>query len=241
MGSSRLPGKTLAEVNGVPLLGFLVERLRHSKLITHIVVATTDTEKDDPIAAYCDQHDLAIFRGSEDDVLGRMLGAYRSIETDICVEAFGDGPLIDPMVVDLVIQRFIDANGALDLVGNDMKTTYPPGMDVEAFAMSAFEKSDKMTTDPSIREHGTYFIRQNPDVFRLLNIEAPEHQRRPELEIEVDTIEDFEVVKTIIEHFAPRVDFTLDEIIAFMDSRPDIAALNKDIHRRWKEYRSDDE
>lgn len=225
----------------MPLLGFLVARLRQSKLITHVVVATTDSEKDDPIAAYCEQHDLAIFRGSEDDVLGRMVGAYRSLETDICVEAFGDGPLIDPQVVDLVIQRFIDANGELDLVGNDMKTTYPPGMDVEAFSMSAFEKSDGMTADPAVREHGTNFMRQNPDVFRLLNIEAPEHQRRPELEVEVDTAEDFEVVKSIIEHFAPRIDFTLDEIIAFLDSRPDIAALNQDVHRRWKEHRTDDD
>lgn len=241
MGSSRLPGKTLAEVNGRPLLGFLIERLKQSRLITHIVVATTDTAKDDAIADYCAAKGLAIFRGSEDDVLERMIGAYRSQSADICVEAFGDGPLIDPEVVDLVIQRFIDSNGTVDLVGNDMKTTYPPGMDVEAFSMTAFEKSDGMATDPDIREHGTGFMRQNPDVFRLLNIEAPEHQRRPEFEIEVDTAEDFGVVKSIIEHFAPKTNFTLDEIIAFLDTRPDIVALNQDVHRRWKEYREDDD
>jgi spore coat polysaccharide biosynthesis protein SpsF len=241
MGSSRLPGKTLAEVNGTPLLGFLVNRLKQSNLITDIVVATTDTDKDDPIAAYCATNDLAIFRGSEDDVLGRMVGAYQSRDADICVEAFGDGPLIDPAVVDLVIQRSIDTDGAADLVGNDMKTTYPPGMDVEAFSMAAFAKSETMATDPAIREHGTGFMRQNPDIFRLVNIEAPDHQRRPELEIEVDTAEDFEVVKTIIEHFAPRIDFTVDEIIAFLDTRPDIAAINQSVHRRWKEYRDDDD
>lgn len=225
----------------MPLLGFLIGRLKQSKLITQIVVATTDKAKDDAIEDYCNKHDLAIFRGSEDDVLERMVGAFRSQSADICVEAFGDGPLIDPKVVDLVIQRYIDADGAIDLVGNDMKTTYPPGMDVEAFSMSAFEKSDLMATDPSIREHGTGFMRQNPDIFRLLNIEAPEHQRRPELEIEVDTAEDFDVVKAIIDHFVPRIDFTLDEIIAFLDTRPDIVALNQDVHRRWKEYRDDDD
>lgn len=241
MGSSRLPGKTLAEVNGVPLLGFLIERLRQSRLITHIVVATTDTIKDDQISDYCARNNLTVFRGSEDDVLGRMLGAYQLQKADICVEAFGDGPLIDPGIVDLVIQRFIDADGELDLVGNDMKTTYPPGMDVEAFSMSAFKKSDMMTSDPAVREHGTSFMRQNPDIFRLLNIEAPKHHHRPELEIEVDTKEDFEVVKTIIEHFAPRTDFTLDEIITLLDGRPEIAALNQDVHRRWKEFRTDDD
>lgn len=225
----------------MPLLGFLIGRLKQSKLLTQIVVATTDTAKDDVIADYCTAHDLAIFRGSEDDVLKRMIGAFRSQSADICVEAFGDGPLIDPAIVDLVIQRFIDADGTLDLAGNDMKTTYPPGMDVEAFSMAAFDKSDHMATDPDIREHGTGFIRQNPDIFRLLNIEAPAHQHRPELEIEVDTAEDFSVVKSIIEHFAPRTDFTLDEIIAFLDTRPDIVALNQDVHRRWKEYRDDDD
>lgn len=241
MGSSRLPGKTLAEVNARPLLGFLIERLKQSKLITHIVVATTDTQKDDPIANYCNQNGLAIFRGSEDDVLARMIGAYRSQNAHICVEAFGDGPLIDPEIVDLVIQGYINANGSVDLVGNDMKTTYPPGMDVEAFSMTAFEKSNEMAKDPSIREHGTGFMRQNPDVFRLLNIEAPDHQRRPELEIEVDTAEDFEVVKSVIEHFSPHTDFSLDEIIAFLDTRPDIVAINQNVHRRWKEYRKDDD
>ncbi len=241
MGSSRLPGKTLMEVAGKPLLGHLLDRLKQCETLDGIVVATTIKEADDAIAYFCQNNSMPCFRGSEDDVLERMVGAYQMLGAEIGVEAFGDGPLIDPAVVDRIVNAYLNADGAYHLVGNDMKTTYPPGMDVEAFDIDALEDADRRATAPSIREHGTGYIRQNPDIYRLLNLEASGLERRPDLTIEVDTDEDFEVIRAIIEHFHPRNNYSLAEIISFLDANPDIATINKDVHRRWKQYRQDDD
>jgi spore coat polysaccharide biosynthesis protein SpsF len=235
MGSSRLPGKTLMNIAGKPLLGHLLDRLKQCETLDGIVVATTIKEADDAIADYCQVHNMPCFRGSEDDVLERMVGAYQMLGAEIGVEAFGDGPLIDPAVVDRIVNAYLDADGAYHLVGNDMKTTYPPGMDVEAFDIDALEDADRRATDPAIREHGTGYIRQNPDIYRLLNLEASGAERRPDLTIEVDTAEDVEIVSAVIEHFHPRNDYSLAEIISFLDANPDIATLNQNVHRRWKE------
>ena len=241
MGSSRLPGKTLVDIAGKPLLAHLLDRLTQCETLDGIVVATTINEADDAIADFCKVHSMPCFRGSEDDVLQRMVGAYQMLGADIGVEAFGDGPLIDPAVVDLIVNAYLDADGTYHLVGNDMKTTYPPGMDVEAFDICALEDANRRTSDPAIREHGTGYIRQNPEIYRLLNLEAVGPERRPELVIEVDTAEDLEVVRTIIEHFHPRNDFSLADIISFLDINPEISKINQNVHRRWQEYRQDDD
>lgn len=238
MGSARLPGKVLREVAGKPLLGHLLDRLGRAKGIDGIVVATSIRSENDAVEHYCQGRDIACFRGAEDDVLGRMLGALQSQQANVGVEVYGDCPLIDPAIVDRMIGVYRDAGGMLDFVGNDLSTTWPPGMEVEVFSVAALEDSAQRCRDPAVREHGTLFIRQNPGLYRLKNIEAPPAYRRPELELEVDTAEDMIVIGRILEHFSDRPDFSLGDLIAFLGAHPDLAAINKDIPRRWKEFRS---
>jgi len=237
MGSERLPGKTLLPVAGKPLLGHLLDRLTRATRLDGMVVATPEGAENDPIAAYCERLGVACFRGSEDDVLGRMIGALQLMEATVGVEVFGDCPLIDPALVDEMVEIFASADGAYDFVGNDLKTTYPPGMEVEVFSMAALEDSARRTSDPAVREHGTLFIRQHPDLYRLRSVEAPPHHHHPGLELEVDTYEDAAVLQAVLEHFEGREDFTLDHILAFLASRPDLRQLNADVPRRWKAFR----
>jgi len=178
-----------------------------------------------------------------------MLGALRTQGATVGVEVFGDCPLIDPAIVDQMIGLYLDAAaqegtsqgeaGACDFVGNDLTTTWPPGMEVEVFSMAAFEDSDRRCRDPAIREHGTLFIRQNPGLYRLKNIEAPPAFHRPELELEVDTLEDVAVLEAVFNHFSGTPDFGLAALIAFLDADPTLAALNQNVPRRWKEFRAD--
>ncbi|MFH1132656.1 MAG: glycosyltransferase family protein [Pseudomonadota bacterium] len=237
MGSSRFPGKVMHLVAGKPLLGHLLDRLALSQRLDGIVVATAVGKENDVIEAYCTQRNSACFRGSENDVLDRTLKALQSLEATIGVEIFGDCPLIDPVIVDEIIHAFLTDPKNPDFVGNDMKTTYPPGMEVEVFKVSALEDAAKRISDPTIREHGTLFIRQNPSLYCIRNVEAPPKYQMPHLELEVDTEEDVFVVTAILEHFAGRSDFSLDEIIAFMKSRSDLSATNAAVPRRWKEFR----
>lgn len=237
MGSSRLPGKVLAPVLGKPLLGHLLDRLAQCRRLDEVVVATSVKPENDAIEEYCRQRGTACYRGSEDDVLGRMLEALQSRDATVGVEVFGDCPLIDPALVDDMVGRFL-AEPELDWIGNDLATSYPPGMEAEVFKVAAFADSARRTDDPVIREHGTLFIRQHPGIYRIRNVEAEGALRRPELELEVDTAEDFEVATAVLEHFAGRPTFTLAELIAFMDANPALKDKNAAVHRRWKEFRA---
>ena len=240
MGSSRLPGKVMRDVSGTPLIGHLLNRLSLCRNLTGVVVATSTKPENDVIAAYCQSRGVACFRGSENDVLGRMVGALAMLEAEIGVEVFGDCPLIDPRIVDEMIAHYLDAKGTLQWIGNDLTTSYPPGMEVEVFATAALADSAARTDDPAIREHGTLFIRQNPNIYNISNRVAPEPLSRPDLSLEVDTDVDFDVIAQILKHFQIHPDFSLAEIIAFLDANPELADRNRHVPRRWKRYRSDE-
>ncbi len=239
MGSSRLPGKVMHEIGGMPLLGILVERLKRSNTLDEIIIATSENEENDVIEDYCLEKNINVFRGSENDVLHRTLMALKKADASIGVEIFGDCPLIDFRIIDLIVNSFTNDKSNPDFVGNDLVTTFPPGMDVEVFKVSALEDSANRTNDPEYREHGTLFLRKHPKIYKIRNIEAPKKWNRPELELEVDTAEDMDVIRNIISHFDD-LNFSLDEIINFMDSNPDIKNHNTSVPRRWKKFREDD-
>ena len=127
----------------------------------------------------------------------------------------------------------------LDFVSNDLSTTWPPGMEVEVFKVAALEDSASRCDDAGIREHGTLYMRQNPNLYRLHNLEAPSRHRRPDLSLEVDVAEDLDVIKTILTVFGGRSDMTLSEIISYLERHPSLAARNRNVTRRWRQYRND--
>jgi spore coat polysaccharide biosynthesis protein SpsF len=239
MGSSRLPGKVLRNICGKPMLGHLIDRLRFAKTIDQILVATSVLAANDPIASFCAGYGVGCFRGPEEDVLGRTLGALRSADARTGIVVYGDGPLVDAVIVDSVVGAYIDAAERYDFVGNDLKTTYPAGMEAEAFSVAALADADRRCTDPAIREHGTLYIRCNPQLYRLLNLEAPASQRRPDLALEVDAEGDIGVIAAILGSFPNRADFELEDIIKFLDAHPQLAKINHDIPRRWKAFRAE--
>jgi spore coat polysaccharide biosynthesis protein SpsF len=234
MGSQRLPGKTLRPMAGRPLLARLLDRVKQVRGLDGIVVATPESAENDMIAELCKKEDVACFRGPEDDVLGRMLGALTQEQADIGVEVYGDSPVIDPALVEECLVTFQE--GGYDLVGNDMIATYPSGMYNEAFSVQALRDSASRTTDPAVREHGTLFLRTHPELYRTLNIEAKGDLRRPDIHLDCDTDFDFALLEAIYAHFAPRIDFTLPEILGYLDANPELAKSNQHVQRRWKQY-----
>lgn len=236
MGSQRLPGKVLGNLAGRPALDWLVRRVRLCPGIDDVVVGTSVRPENDIIEQFCAASGIACFRGPECDVAARLLGLLDAHRATVGVNVFGDEPLIDPAVIALLLERFGDG-AEWDFVGNDLATTYPPGMDAEVFSVAAFRHAVEACDDPAVREHSTLCLRRRPDLFRLLNVEAPSHQRRPELELELDTEEDQVVVEAIFDHFAGHDDFSLDDIITFLDRNPDLRRHNATVVRRWKTFR----
>lgn len=237
LGSSRLPGKVLMEISGKPLLEIQVERLRRSRHIGRIIIATTDNPADDALETLASRLGCGCFRGSEDDVLGRVAGALAAFGVEGHAEFQGDNPLPDPQIVDAVIGFFLE-HPEFDYVTNALKTTYPPGQEVSVYRAATLADAEKRAVGSPLREHVGLHIYQHGGRYRLHNIEAPEGFRRPDFHLEVDTAEDFRLIEAVYRHFVPgNPDFTLAEIIAFLDKNPDLAGQNASVPRRWAKFR----
>lgn len=222
MGSSRLPGKVLAPLCGVPVLEHIVRRLRRSRHLEEICVATTTEPADDAVAALAARLGAACYRGSVDDVLDRVLRAGRACRADLLVEITGDCAVIDPTVVDRVIDAYLD--GGYDYVSNVIRLTYPPGIDAQVYRLALLEQVAALTQDPEDREHVTTYIYRHPDRFRCLNVEAPPGLTRPTLRLMVDYPEDLEFIRRIYEALYPRNPaFGLADILGLVDREPELA------------------
>lgn len=231
MGSSRLPGKVLLDLGGQPMLARMVERLKRCQTLDHIVIATTDRDGDAPIVSLAEQIGVGHFRGSEDDVLARVLGAARAHGAEVIVELTGDCPLMDPAVVDRCVNDYL-AGGA-DYVANVLAREYPRGMDVQVFATEILADVARRTDDPTDHEHVSLYIYRHPELYRLRNVPASAAERGGDLEITLDTPEDRDLIRAIWDALAPvNPAFGCAEIVALLRSRPDLRALVDDVRRK---------
>lgn len=231
MASTRLPGKVMREIVGVPMLGHLITRLEACESVDEIVVASTTRMDDDAIEDYCRSRGTPVFRGDEDDVMGRVLNAAESRSADVIVETTGDNPLLDPETVDHHVETYL-ANTA-DYVSNVVIPSYPDGMDVQVFSAETLRRSEQVARDPLDREHVTRHIRQHAEQFPRINVIAPLALRRPDLCVTVDVPADFEVVRHALEAlYSPTRAFTCAELIAFLDGNAEIARLNATVQRK---------
>jgi spore coat polysaccharide biosynthesis protein SpsF len=231
MGSTRLPGKVLLPAAGKPLLEHLVERLRRAPSLHEIAMATTIRDTDAPIVRLSSQLGIRYFRGSEEDVLGRVVDAARAFQADVIVEITSDCPLIDQSIVERCIKEYLETGA--DYVSNVLKPSYPLGMNVQVFATDTLEEVSRLTHDRADREHVSLYIYSHPEKYQLLNVAAPPQHTRPELRLTLDTIEDYHVISTIFDSLYPeKRDFDLGDILTFLDSHPEIAAINARVQQK---------
>lgn len=231
MGSSRLPGKALREVMRKPLLQHLIERVKQAEIIEDVVIATTTNKEDGVILELAKRCAVNSFAGSENDVLDRVTRAARSINTDVIVQINGDRPLIDPSVIDYVVERYISEKP--DFACNNMKATFPRGQAVEVFSADLIESIANSNYDPFVREHVTLDFYENPQRYKLLNIEAPPEWYMPELRVCLDTQEDLALITKICEELYPKNPyFGLKEIISLIKVKPELKEINKSIKQK---------
>jgi len=231
MTSTRLPGKILLPIEGKPLLEILVERLKQAEFLDKIVIATTDKSSDDIVEQLAQRLGVGFFRGSEEDVLDRVLQAAHASNADIIVEITGDCPLLDPRLVDQLI-RIYQQKG-VDYVSNILKRTYPRGMDLQIFSTKVLEKVARLTQDPVDHEHVSLYIYEHPEVFSLFNVESDLPEKFWDARLTVDTREDFELIKAIFESLYPsNPAFTLEDIVDLIEKRPDLLSINRNIRQK---------
>ena len=230
MGSARLPGKVLRPVAGRPLLEFLVERLRRARRVDEILIATSTVAGDDAIAEWCARHGVRCVRGDETDVLARFELAAVEAGADVIARVTGDCPLLEPAVIDRVVERF--AAGDVDYVSNVMTRTYPRGLDVEVFSRAALDAAFAEAREPAEREHVTPFLYRRPERFRLANVANDSDESRHRWT--VDTEDDFELIRRMLESLHARhgFDFTLADALALIAEHPDWSRLNAHVEQK---------
>ena len=224
MTSSRLPGKVLLPAAGKPMLQILIERLKRTSELDAIVVATTVNPNDDLIADLAKRLDVEVFRGSENDVLGRVCGALRTSDADVCVQITGDCPLIDPQIVNEAINEYMRTRETNFYISNsDPHRSVPAGLDVQVFAADSLYRLEAETDDPLDREHVSlgFYRPEAGDRWRTRFISHQSCKDGKDLLVTLDYREDYELIKQLYEDLSQRDPFfSAAEIIAWVREHP---------------------
>jgi spore coat polysaccharide biosynthesis protein SpsF len=222
-------------VCGKPLLWHLIKRLKQSREINEIVVATTVESKDDPISLFCQLEGFVCFRGSEEDVLDRFYKACSLYKPDYVVRITADCPLIDPGVVDKVI--LLCRENEADYASNTNPPTFPDGLDAEVFTFPALERSWREAEHKYQMEHVTSFITENPEMFKIVNYSYIEDLSSWRLTL--DEPEDFQVIKKVYEAlYSPEKLFDLHDIVSYLKKNPGLLKINSEFLRN-ENYNTD--
>ena len=224
MGSSRFPNKVMRPIAGTPMIELLFKRLAKSRHLNQIILATSTDPRNDPLAAHIEALGYACWRGSEQDVLERYLQAARAHKADVIVRITGDCPLIDPQLVDAVIDHF-KQSGA-DYASTGLEPSFPDGLDTEVFTLAALEQSALETDAAFDHEHVTPWLRQSGH-FKIAGFTHPIDYSQSRWT--VDEAADFAVVSAIFAHFAPDIHFPWQAIIELEKNQPEIFAANRNI------------
>jgi spore coat polysaccharide biosynthesis protein SpsF len=228
MASTRLPGKVLMDISGKPMLLRVIDRIKHSKLNQKIIIATSIKREDDAIYDLALTQNIDVYRGSQNDVLNRFYEAAKTYKVDLIVRVTADCPLIDPYVMDLVIQAYLDNNKTIVTnAGIDLdKRTYPRGLDVEVFSFDSLALANKEADQKHQREHVTPYLYQDINGVSIVsnNVNLSNHRWT------VDTPEDMEFVQKLYTEFENSINMLdYNNVIKYLVKNPDLVRINEHI------------
>jgi spore coat polysaccharide biosynthesis protein SpsF len=227
MGSSRLPGKVLADVCGQPALTRLLRRLRTCKRLDGLILATSTAPADDVLEQWAATQGIPVHRGSEDDVLGRVVEAHQKMGTEVIVEITGDCTLLDPQLIDMGVQTF--AENECDVVANVRKDSFSHGMDIQVFRYQDLSEIARTINDPAVREHVSLYFYEHPERYRIIHLFAPERWAFPDYRFMLDYPEDLRFINEIYTRLEPAYgdSFGIEELITLLKNEPELLEINR--------------
>lgn len=231
VGSTRLPNKVLKTIQGKTILSHQIERLRLSKEIDEIIIATTVEERDISICREAEENNLRYFRGSETDVLSRFMGAAAMAEADVVVRLTSDCPLMDPFIIDKMILKIKEGNHKfISNAGALANRTFPRGLDIEVFTFDLLNEAYSHATETYQREHVTPYLYENCKSVYYFKGFADYSKYRWTL----DTEEDWQFISKVYDHFYKgKHDFFYDEILEFIINNPQISKINEHVEQAY--------
>lgn len=226
MGSTRLPGKSMLDLAGAPLLGRILERVQRCREAAPIVVATTQKPEDDVLAELGERYGVVVFRGSETDLVDRYVQVARTLAVDAVARLPADNPVPEPEEIDRIVAYHRSSGNAFssnlaEVLGNG----YPDGIGAEVFDVAALESVWKTVDDPSLREHPhrSFYdyergLAVDQERFPVGTVECPSELRRPELVLDVNTRAQYDVIRALYEALYPsNPEFRVTEVIRWFD------------------------
>ena len=235
MDSTRLPGKSLEMIGEWSLIEMVLRRVNQASKIEKVVLATSTNVKDDILEEHVLNLEFPVFRGSEEDVLSRFYNASKKFEPSVVVRITGDCPLISPMLIDYAINMFTESQvDYLSLsIGEDKKTAYPRGFDVEVANFNSLTEAVENASEPYEREHVMPYLYTHPDSFTTAYLEPEPEFSRPRYRLCVDTEQDLKLILRIFDFFKGRlIDADYQELIHFLDNNPEVANLNQSVKQK---------
>ena len=230
MGSLRLPGKVMKKVKRRYILDYVVERAKNSKC-NDVIVCTTYNKKDDIIEEFCQEKDINVFRGSENDVLGRIFEAVENEHESVVVRITADNPLVDPYIINYLIDIHETHNNSVTT--NYFTKSFPNGTVVSLINYEVVEYMAKECQDKLIREHIVFGFNKLPESFAIEDVKAPKCWNRPDIRFCLDYKEDLELIERIAKEFDIKGNKpTAIDIINFIDKKKDIRNINYHLAKR---------
>jgi spore coat polysaccharide biosynthesis protein SpsF len=243
-GSTRLPNKILNYLpfdSNITVLEQDIRRIKKSKYINDIIIATTENIEDDEIIKIVKKENVEVYRGSENDVLARHYFAAQHNNIDVIVRFTSDCPCIDAKIVDMVIEEYLK-DISYDFVATVLERTFPIGLDVEVIKFSALQTAYKDAIEGYQREHVTDYIYENPNKFKLKNVIAKDKLNRPDIRITLDTKEDYMLLCAIYDYLYKKNNyFSAEEIIELFHERPWLMYINNKSVQKKDSYELNEE
>ena len=213
----------------------VVKRLRRARRVDDVVLATSVDPADDVLEDWGRSQGLAVHRGSEDDVLQRVVDAQRMMDSEVVVEVTGDCLLLDPELIDVGIVTFLEND--CDVVSNTWKQSFPNGINVQVFGLADLADVARTVDDPAVREHVSLYFYEHPERYRVFHLFAPDRWYGPEIRLSLDYHEDHKLISTIYRRLAPTYgeEFGTEEIMALLRAEPALIDINR--HRAQRSPR----
>ena len=227
MGSSRLPGKILLPVLDKQLLKLTIERINQSKFVEEVILLIPDSSTDDILERFAIDEKIKFFRGNEKNCLDRHYQAAKYFDIDTFAKTTSDCCLIDSRVIDEVIELYFSNSSNCDYVSNICPPTFPDGLDIEVLNFSTLTKTWEVAKSDFDKEHTTTFIRNNPNLFKIINHEHSKSNLFKKHRWCLDFQDDYLFIKTIFEKlYQNNNNFSMQNILELLDNNQEINMIN---------------
>jgi spore coat polysaccharide biosynthesis protein SpsF len=231
MGSTRFPGKSVRLLNGLSILEHIIIRLQQVPEIDQIQLATTEAETEASLIEIAQKHKVAVFQGSDEDVLKRFVQAGEAIDAQNIVRICGDNPLIDIPLLRSLITAHLESHADYTISADPI----PLGTGSEVVCLETLKKIEEQALEPKYREHVTTWFHDHNDKFTITRIEAPSYLKNHNFRLTIDTSQDFALMDKLFSELNPHSTINLEDVITFLKTHPEAVSLNSEVvQKNWR-------